>query len=61
MAKPQTEIEKRFERIEAAVSTMATWLVAAQTGFGQKDAEGINDILYGRTETTSGRSPEETE
>lgn len=53
MAEPKTEVDRRLDRIEKAVSTMAAWLVSAQTGFGQKDMEGINDILYGRTETAS--------
>lgn len=56
MAEPKTEVDRRLDRIEKAVSTMAAWLVSAQTGFGQKDMEGINDILYGRTETASERS-----
>jgi hypothetical protein len=47
MAEPQLEIEKRLDRQEKAISTMAWWLVAAQTGFGQKDAEGIDTILRG--------------
>ena len=53
MAEPKTQVEQRLDRIEKAVSTLTAWLVSAQTGFGQKDMEGINDILYGRTETTS--------
>jgi hypothetical protein len=61
MAEPKTEVDRRFDRIEKAVSTMAAWLVAAQTGFNQKDMEGINDILYGRTETAPERSTEQTE
>ena len=59
MAEPKTEVERRLDRIEKAVSTMAAWLVSAQTGFGQKDMEGINNILYGRTEATSERSSSE--
>lgn len=40
-----SEIEERLDRIEKAITTMAWWLVSAQTGFGQKDAEGIDKIL----------------
>jgi hypothetical protein len=47
MAEPRLEIEQRLDRIELAVSTMASWLVQAQTGFGVKDAEGIEKILAG--------------
>jgi hypothetical protein len=60
MAEPKTQIEVRLDRIEEAVSTLTGWLVSAQTGFNQKDMEGINDILYGRTETTSGASSQST-
>lgn len=38
----------RLDRIEEAVRTMAWWLVQAQTGFGQQDARGIEDILDGK-------------
>ena len=41
------QIEERLERIEKAVTTMAWWLVQAQTGFGQLDARGIDKILAG--------------
>jgi predicted transcriptional regulator len=47
MADPKLQIEQRVDRIELAVSTMAQWLVQAQTGFGAKDAEGIEKILKG--------------
>jgi hypothetical protein len=47
MTKPKTEIEQRLDRLEAAVKTMANWLVQAQTGFGVKDAQGIHRILDG--------------
>ena len=40
-------LEVQLEHIRKAISTMAWWLVAAQTGFGQKDAEGIDKILRG--------------
>lgn len=62
MAEPKLEIEKRVERLELAVGTMAQWLVQAQTGFGAKDAEGIEKILRGETpkkETEEDASPEE--
>jgi TRAP-type mannitol/chloroaromatic compound transport system permease small subunit len=50
MAEPQLQIEKRLDRIEKAIGTMAHWLVEAQTGFGAKDAEGIEKILRGEEE-----------
>lgn len=63
MAEPKLEIEKRVERLELAVGTMAQWLVQAQTGFGAKDAEGIEKILRGETPKAKGTeedaSPEE--
>jgi hypothetical protein len=43
----ETLREGRFERIEKAVSTMAWRLAQAQTGFGERDARGIEDILRG--------------
>lgn len=52
MADPKLQIEQRVERLEKAVGTMAHWLVQAQTGFGQKDAEGIEKILRGETDAT---------
>ncbi len=50
MADPKLQIEQRVERIEKAVRTLAYWLVQAQTGFGQQDAEGIDRILSGEAE-----------
>lgn len=47
MAQPKLQIETRVGRLEDAVSTMAQWLVSAQTGFGVHDAEGIEKILRG--------------
>ncbi|MET0786569.1 MAG: hypothetical protein ABWY25_07685 [Paenisporosarcina sp.] len=47
MAEPMTITERRLNRLEDAVETMAAWLVQAQTGFGQKDYEGIKAILEG--------------
>lgn len=47
---PKLQIEQRLDRIELAIGTMASWLVQAQTGFGTKDAEGINRILRGENE-----------
>lgn len=38
----------RLARLELAVETLATWLVEAQTGFGERDAVGIHGILQGR-------------
>jgi hypothetical protein len=54
MAEPKLEIEKRLDRLELAVGTMAQWLVQAQTGFNAHDAEGIEKILRGE-------KPRETE
>jgi hypothetical protein len=52
MAEPKTEIERRLDRVELAISTMASWLVQAQTGFGIKDAEGIEKILRGEKDAS---------
>lgn len=41
-------VEERLARIEKALTTLAWWLVQAQTGFGEQDARGIDDILAGR-------------
>ena len=41
------ELEERLGRLELAIGMMAQWLVQAQTGFGAKDAEGIEKILRG--------------
>lgn len=49
MAESKLEIEDRLERHELAISTLATWLVQAQTGFNAKDAEGIERILRGES------------
>jgi len=38
VAEPKTQVEKRLDRLELAVGTMAQWLVQAQTGFGAHDA-----------------------
>ncbi len=54
-------IEVRLTRIEKAVSTLTAWLVSAQTGFNQKDMEGINDILFGRTEAAPEEGTKPTE
>lgn len=51
MAEPKTEIDRRLDRIELAISTMASWLVQAQIGFGSRDAEGIEKILRGELST----------
>lgn len=47
MGEPKLQIEHRLDRIELAISTLAQWLVQAQTGFNAKDAEGIEKILRG--------------
>lgn len=64
MADPKLQIEQRLDRIELAIGTMAHWLVDAQTGFGAKDAEGIEKILRGEKlsevfEEKANASPEE--
>lgn len=48
-----SDIEARLERIEKAITTMASWLVQAQTGFGAQDARGIDDILFGFADSPS--------
>jgi len=53
MSQPKLEIEKRVERCEKAIGTMAQWLVQAQTGFGVQDAEGIEKILRGEDDASS--------
>jgi hypothetical protein len=40
--------DEQIERIEDAIRVLAWWLVQAQTGFGQQDARGIEDILDGK-------------
>lgn len=50
MTPPAEHANTRLDRIEEAVRTMAWWLVAAQTGFGQIDAQGIERILDGKDE-----------
>ena len=52
MAEPMLETDRRLDRIERAIGTMAEWLVQAQTGFSAKDAEGIEKILRGETSET---------
>lgn len=47
MAEPKLNIDRRLDRIELAIGTMAQWLVQAQTGFSARDAEGIEKILRG--------------
>lgn len=39
-------MEPRLQRIEESITTMAWWLVQAQSGFGERDARGIQDILH---------------
>lgn len=39
-------VDDRLNRLEKAVETLAFWLVEAQTGFGERDAQGIVDILH---------------
>lgn len=55
MAEPRLDVEKRLDRLEMAVGTMAQWLVQAQTGFNAKDAEGIEKILRGESEGDAGK------
>lgn len=44
----EKELEDNIVRIEQAISTLAWWLVQAQSGLSQQDASGIDDILYGK-------------
>lgn len=55
MAESKLEVEKRLDRLELAVGTMAQWLVQAQTGFGARDAEGIEKILRGEVPADKSR------
>ena len=53
MSDPRTRNEiarlrAEVELLKEAVTTMAWWLVQAQTGFGKQDAEGIERILAGK-------------
>jgi hypothetical protein len=48
MAIPKTEVDRRMDRIEKAISTMATWLVEAKIGLSVHDAESIEKILKGK-------------
>jgi len=50
-------LQVRVERLEKAVTTMAWWLVQAQTGFGDLDARGIEDII--RPPVAAAAPPEE--
>ena len=59
MADGKLEIEKRMDRVELAVGTMAQWLVQAQTGFGAHDAAGIEKILRGEKVTDREEEPDE--
>jgi hypothetical protein len=49
----EASIEVRLARIERALKTLSWWLVEAQTGFGVRDARGIDDILEGREKVPS--------
>jgi hypothetical protein len=46
-------VEERLDRIEKAVHAMAWWLVQCQSGFGQRDAEGIDKFLRGERDAWS--------
>jgi len=48
-------IEERLDRIEKAITTLAWWLVQAQTGFGEQDAQGIDKILATPVEVNNER------
>lgn len=50
MTTPTASVDVRLDRIERALSTLVWWLVQAQTGFGQQDARGIQDILDGNND-----------
>jgi hypothetical protein len=59
MADPKLQVEKRLDRLELAIGTMAQWLVQAQTGFNATDAEGIEKILRGEVMVSTVRNDEE--
>ena len=46
----------RMSRLEKAVLNMAWWLVQCQSGFGITDANGIEDIIEGKTNQPEERS-----
>lgn len=49
MAVPKTEVERRMDRIEKAITTLAAQMISDKTGFNERDAEAISDILYDRS------------
>lgn len=60
MAEPKTEIDRRFDRIENAIDRMVLYLVSSGA-LTRKYMEGINDILYDRTEAAPEGSTEQAE
>lgn len=43
-------LEEKVERLRTALGILTTWLVQAQTGFGERDAQGVeNYVVYGDT------------
>lgn len=47
MAEPKTEIDRRLDRIETAITALASWVLIVQRGFGIQDPEEIEKILRG--------------
>lgn len=47
-------LEEQGQRLRHALDVLTIWLVQAQTGFGDRDADGIaNLIQHGRTPVTN--------
>lgn len=40
------DINEKVERLNYTLSTLASWLASAQTGFGQHDVQGIWNLLH---------------
>lgn len=41
-------LQNKLDRQDKAMRTLVSWLVQAQTGFGARDARGIEKILDGK-------------
>ena len=39
-------VEEKVERLNYTLSTLASWLASAQTGFGKQDVLGIWNLLH---------------
>jgi hypothetical protein len=50
MAESKTEIERRLDRIEKAITTIASWITQARVGYSSYVTEEIEKILRGEDE-----------